>query len=108
MGMKPERIPDPDPLSEPPCAGLFGPSPRRATRQVLIGNVRVGGDAPVVDGVATTDASVLELIETRAGETLSMAEVRASMRYVGQGHEVEVPVPIDRPLDGEVGAALLE
>jgi N-methylhydantoinase A len=30
----------------------------------------------------------------------TVAEVRASMRYVGQGHEVEVPGPAGGPLDG--------
>ena len=42
-----------DPVTQlpPPCADLvpsYGPAPRRATRQVRIGGVAVGGDAPVV------------------------------------------------------------
>jgi (E)-4-hydroxy-3-methylbut-2-enyl-diphosphate synthase len=46
-----------------PCAGLsdsmmFGPAPRRATRQVRIGNVLVGGDAPVaVQSMTNTDTA---------------------------------------------------
>ncbi len=41
-----------------PCTGLFGPSARRVTRQVRIGNVRVGGDAPVaVQSMTNTDTA---------------------------------------------------
>ena len=41
-----------------PCAGMFGPSPRRATLQVRIGNVLVGGDAPVaVQSMTNTDTA---------------------------------------------------
>jgi (E)-4-hydroxy-3-methylbut-2-enyl-diphosphate synthase len=55
----------------------FGPAPRRATRQVLIGGVAVGGDAPVVvqsmtntdtADVASTTKQVAEL--WRAGSEL--------------------------------------
>ncbi len=55
----------------------FGPAPRRATRQVVIGGVRVGGDAPVVvqsmtntdtADVASTARQVAEL--WRAGSEL--------------------------------------
>ena len=42
----------------PPCSGLFGPAARRVTRQVRIGNVRVGGDAPVaVQSMTNTDTA---------------------------------------------------
>ena len=42
----------------PPCTGLFGPAARRLTRQVRIGNVRVGGDAPVVvQSMTNTDTA---------------------------------------------------
>jgi len=60
-----------------PCAGMFGPAPRRATRQVAIGKVMVGGDAPVVvqsmtntdtADVASTTKQVAEL--WRAGSEL--------------------------------------
>ncbi len=58
MGMKTERIPVPGSMADPPCAGLFGPASRRATRQVAIGNVRVGGDAPVVvQSMTNTDTA---------------------------------------------------
>jgi len=43
-----------------PChdAGRFGPDPRRSTRQVAIGGVRVGGDAPVVvQSMTNTDTA---------------------------------------------------
>ncbi|GAA4868723.1 flavodoxin-dependent (E)-4-hydroxy-3-methylbut-2-enyl-diphosphate synthase [Luteimonas vadosa] len=45
-----------------PCTSLiesrFGPAPRRATRQVVIGGVRVGGDAPVVvQSMTNTDTA---------------------------------------------------
>ena len=54
MGMKTDGTP----TSVPPCTGLFGPSLRRATRQVRIGNVRVGGDAPVVvQSMTNTDTA---------------------------------------------------
>ena len=55
----------------------FGPAPRRQTRQVTVGNVRVGGDAPVVvqsmtntdtADVASTTKQVAEL--WRAGSEL--------------------------------------
>ena len=62
----------------PPCAEpTFGPAPRRATRQVKIGGVAVGGDAPVVvqsmtntdtADVASTTKQVAEL--WRAGSEL--------------------------------------
>src|SRR6476661_5184217 len=51
------------PLAELPCTDLvdaaaFGPAPRRATRQVRIGNVLVGGDAPVVvQSMTNTDTA---------------------------------------------------
>src|SRR5690242_19988761 len=63
--------------NDAPCAGMFGPAPRRATRQVRIGEVRVGGDAPVVvqsmtntdtADVASTTKQVAEL--WRAGSEL--------------------------------------
>ena len=54
--------------AKPPCAGLhdagmFGPAPRRATRQVRIGNVLVGGDAPVaVQSMTNTDTADVNII----------------------------------------------
>src|SRR6476469_8539363 len=58
MGMKTERIPVPGPMADPPCAGLFGPASRRATRQVAIGGIAVGGDAPVVvQSMTNTDTA---------------------------------------------------
>ncbi|MDB6163686.1 MAG: ispG [Xanthomonadaceae bacterium] len=54
MGMSIETIAAP----MAPCAGQFGPAPRRATRQVRIGNVLVGGDAPVaVQSMTNTDTA---------------------------------------------------
>ncbi|WP_081770271.1 flavodoxin-dependent (E)-4-hydroxy-3-methylbut-2-enyl-diphosphate synthase [Luteimonas huabeiensis] len=46
-------------LPEPAdTAGPFGPSPRRATRQVRVGGVAVGGDAPVVvQSMTNTDTA---------------------------------------------------
>ena len=41
-----------------PVEGMFGPALRRATRQVRIGNVLVGGDAPVVvQSMTNTDTA---------------------------------------------------
>ncbi|UHQ18440.1 flavodoxin-dependent (E)-4-hydroxy-3-methylbut-2-enyl-diphosphate synthase [Lysobacter sp. KIS68-7] len=46
-------------LPPPPCAEpAFGPAPRRATRQVLVGGVAVGGQAPiVVQSMTNTDTA---------------------------------------------------
>jgi (E)-4-hydroxy-3-methylbut-2-enyl-diphosphate synthase len=42
-------------------SGCFGPAPRRRTRQVEIGGVRVGGDAPiVVQSMTNTDTADVE------------------------------------------------
>src|SRR5690606_36593692 len=41
--------------------GAFGPAPRRATRQVAVGRVAVGGDAPVVvQSMTNTDTADVE------------------------------------------------
>ncbi len=64
-------------MTTPSAADRFGPAPRRATRQVEVGGVRVGGDAPVVvqsmtntdtADVASTVRQVAEL--WRAGSEL--------------------------------------
>ena len=69
----------PTPVESPPChdAGRFGPDPRRATRQVAIGGVQVGGAAPVVvQSMTNTDtadvaATVKQVAELwRAGSEL--------------------------------------
>src|SRR4249919_922989 len=46
-------------LATPPCAEpTFGPAPRRATRQVLVGGIAVGGQAPiVVQSMTNTDTA---------------------------------------------------
>src|SRR6187431_2917986 len=60
-----------------PDTGCFGPQPRRATRQVEVGGIKVGGTAPVVvqsmtntdtADVASTTKQVAEL--WRAGSEL--------------------------------------
>lgn len=60
-----------------PCADMFGPAPRRNTRQVHVGGIAVGGNAPVVvqsmtntdtADVAATTKQVAEL--WRAGSEL--------------------------------------
>jgi (E)-4-hydroxy-3-methylbut-2-enyl-diphosphate synthase len=54
----------------PPCAGMFGPAPRRATRQVRVGKVLVGGGAPVVvQSMTNTDTADV------AGTTKQVAEL---------------------------------
>ena len=56
--------------SVPPCAEVTGPAPRRATRQVRIGGVAVGGEAPiVVQSMTNTDTSDV------AGTTRQIAEL---------------------------------
>ena len=47
----------------------FGPAPRRATRQVRIGNVQVGGDAPVVvQSMTNTDTADIVSTVKQVGE----------------------------------------
>ena len=90
-----------------PCAGMFGPAPRRATRQVRIGGVRVGGDAPVVvqsmtntdtADVASTVKQVAEL--WRAGSemvrvTVNTPEAAAAVpRIVDKLAMMGVEVPV--------------
>ena len=48
----------PQPLPSLPVTDRFGPAPRRVTRQVRIGQVAVGGDAPVVvQSMTNTDTA---------------------------------------------------
>ena len=90
-----------------PCAGMFGPQPRRATRAVMVGRVRVGGDAPVVvqsmtntdtADVASTTKQVAEL--WRAGSelvrvTVNTPEAAAAVpRVVEKLAMMGVEVPI--------------
>src|SRR5690606_40698417 len=47
----------------------FGPASRRPTRQVLVGNVRVGGDAPVVvQSMTNTDTADVAATVKQVGE----------------------------------------
>src|SRR6476469_2473584 len=93
--------------SVPPCAGMFGPEPRRATRAVMVGRVRVGGGAPVVvqsmtntdtADVASTTRQVAEL--WRAGSelvrvTVNTPEAAAAVpRIVDKLAMMGVEVPI--------------
>ncbi|MFT3896474.1 MAG: flavodoxin-dependent (E)-4-hydroxy-3-methylbut-2-enyl-diphosphate synthase [Thermomonas sp.] len=86
---------------------MFGPAPRRATRQVAIGKVKVGGDAPVVvqsmtntdtADVASTTKQVAEL--WRAGSelvrvTVNTPEAAAAVpRIVEKLAMMGVEVPI--------------
>src|SRR5690606_26880992 len=99
------------PMPSPPChapeAGRFGPLPRRATRQVEVGGVQVGGDAPVVvqsmtntdtADVASTVKQVAEL--WRAGSelvrvTVNNAESAAAVpRIVDKLDMMGIRVPI--------------
>ena len=90
-----------------PCAGMFGPQPRRATRAVMVGRVRVGGDAPVVvqsmtntdtADIASTTKQVAEL--WRAGSelvrvTVNTPEAAAAVpRIVEKLAMMGVEVPI--------------
>ncbi|WP_213437469.1 MULTISPECIES: flavodoxin-dependent (E)-4-hydroxy-3-methylbut-2-enyl-diphosphate synthase [Lysobacteraceae] len=100
-----------DPLTDlpPPCADAprFGPSPRRATRQVRVGGIAVGGDAPVVvqsmtntdtADVASTTKQVADL--WRAGSelvrvTVNTPEAAAAVpRIVEKLAMMNVHVPI--------------
>jgi (E)-4-hydroxy-3-methylbut-2-enyl-diphosphate synthase len=95
----------------PPChvpdAACFGPQPRRATRQVEVGGIKVGGSAPVVvqsmtntdtADVASTTKQVAEL--WRAGSelvrvTVNNAESAAAVpRIVDKLAMMGISVPI--------------
>ncbi|MFT4179800.1 MAG: flavodoxin-dependent (E)-4-hydroxy-3-methylbut-2-enyl-diphosphate synthase [Thermomonas sp.] len=97
------------PAPLPPCADhhRYGPAPRRVTRQVEIGGVQVGGDAPVVvqsmtntdtADVASTTKQVAEL--WRAGSelvrvTVNNAESAAAVpRIVEKLDMMGIRVPI--------------
>jgi (E)-4-hydroxy-3-methylbut-2-enyl-diphosphate synthase len=90
-----------------PCADLFGPAPRRNTRQVHVGGIAVGGDAPVVvqsmtntdtADVAATTKQVADL--WRAGSelvrvTVNTPEAAAAVpRIVEKLEMMVVHVPI--------------
>src|SRR5688572_22525428 len=96
-------LPDPPPCAEP----TFGPAPRRATRQVRIGDVAVGGDAPVVvqsmtntdtADVAATTKQVADL--WRAGSelvriTVNNPESAAAVPRIRERLDMmSVPVPL--------------
>src|SRR5690606_8128357 len=91
----------------PPCVHRYGPEPRRTTRQVLIGGVKVGGDAPVVvQSMTNTDtadvASTVKQVADlwRAGSelvrvTVNNAESAAAVpRIVEKLAMMGVDVPI--------------
>src|SRR5690606_40159728 len=53
----------------PPRAHRYGPEPRRATRQALIGGVKVGGDAPVVvQSMTNTDPAAVASTARQAAD----------------------------------------
>jgi (E)-4-hydroxy-3-methylbut-2-enyl-diphosphate synthase len=103
----PGRMPAGSPCVERPAEPAFGPAPRRATRQVRVGNVLVGGDAPVVvqsmtntdtADVASTTRQVADL--WRAGSelvrvTVNTPEAAAAVpRIVERLRMMGVEVPI--------------
>ncbi|MCD9027640.1 flavodoxin-dependent (E)-4-hydroxy-3-methylbut-2-enyl-diphosphate synthase [Luteimonas sp. BDR2-5] len=56
-------------LSEPVALPAFGPAPRRATRQVRVGGVALGGDAPVVvQSMTNTDTADVASTAKQVGE----------------------------------------
>ena len=60
----------PLPCQSEATASIFGPAPRRATRQVRVGGIAVGGDAPVVvQSMTNTDTADV------AGTTKQVAEL---------------------------------
>jgi (E)-4-hydroxy-3-methylbut-2-enyl-diphosphate synthase len=85
----------------------FGPAPRRQTRQVRIGNVLVGGDAPVVvQSMTNTDTADIVATVKQVGElwragsemvrvTVNTAEAAAAVpRIVERLRMMGVEVPI--------------
>src|SRR3546814_18901407 len=78
-------------LVQPLSDWAFGPAPRRNTRQVRIGGVAVGGDAPVVvQSMTNTDtadvASTVKQVADlwRARPELVRFPVRSEERLVGK------------------------
>ena len=103
----PGRMPAGSPCVERPAEPAFGPAPRRATRQVRVGNVLVGGDAPVVvqsmtntdtADIAATTRQVADL--WRAGSelvrvTVNTPEAAAAVpRIVERLRMIGVDVPV--------------
>ncbi len=81
------------PEAAAPCAGMFGPAPRRATRQVLVGGIKIGGDAPVVvqsmtnTDTADVDATTRQVAELwRAGSELVRITVNTAQAAAAVPH----------------------
>ncbi|UNK41179.1 flavodoxin-dependent (E)-4-hydroxy-3-methylbut-2-enyl-diphosphate synthase [Luteimonas sp. S4-F44] len=69
MSAQPDAPTFSDPGPEPTAAPPFGPAPRRATRQVRVGGVAVGGDAPVVvQSMTNTDTADVVSTARQIGE----------------------------------------
>ncbi|MEN5118288.1 flavodoxin-dependent (E)-4-hydroxy-3-methylbut-2-enyl-diphosphate synthase [Luteimonas sp. TWI662] len=69
MSAQPDAPPLSDPRPEPAAAPPFGAAPRRATRQVRVGGVAVGGDAPVVvQSMTNTDTADVVSTARQIGE----------------------------------------
>jgi (E)-4-hydroxy-3-methylbut-2-enyl-diphosphate synthase len=89
MSAQPQPLP---PCHVDPALPAYGPQPRRATRQVRIGGVAVGGDAPVVvQSMTNTDTTDV------AGTAKQIAELwRAGsemVRITVNTHEAAAAVP---------------
>ena len=66
MSAQPQPLP---PCHADPALPAFGPAPRRTTRQVRIGGVAVGGDAPVVvQSMTNTDTADVAATARQIGE----------------------------------------
>ena len=66
MSAQPQPAP---PCHADPAPATFGPAPRKATRQVRIGNVVLGGDAPVVvQSMTNTDTADVASTAKQVGE----------------------------------------
>jgi len=95
------------PLPEPPPSASFGPRPRHRTHGVDIGNVRVGGEAPVVvQSMTNTDTADINSTTKQVAElwragsemvrvTVNTAEAAAAVpRIVDRLAMMGVEVPI--------------
>ena len=70
----------------------FGPAPRRATRQVVIGGVKVGGDAPVVvQSMTNTDTADVASTAKQVGELWRAGS--ELVRITVNTHEAAAAVP---------------
>lgn len=89
MSAQPQPLP---PCHVDPALPAYGPQPRRATRQVRIGGVAVGGDAPVVvQSMTNTDTTDVAGTAKQIGELWRAGS--EMVRITVNTHEAAAAVP---------------